>query len=256
MAITNWHQTLRLAALALCWGSLAAAAYDAPQASLAARYIRLADRQLAEARKTYAKDTNRVSHIWQLGRALFFRAEFASGESRERLAVEGIDLCERGLARHPGTAELHYYLALNQGQLAREKLFGALGLVRRMREHLLEAAASKPLLDRAGPDRCLALLHRDAPGWPISVGNRKTAVHHLAKACQLAPTFPENLIVQLESWLKWGQTDHLPTAIQATRAALGKARKELTGEEWEPYHDDWNARWSDILDRAAKHLRE
>lgn len=255
MAIFNWHRAVLIAAVVL-WRSLDATAYDVPKAGFAPEFIGHADRQVAAARKALAADTNRVEAIWRLGRALFFRAEFATGQPREELAEEGIALCERGLALAPDSPELNYYLALNQGQLAREKLFGALGLVRRMREHLLRAAAAKPGLDYAGPDRCLALLHRDAPGWPVSVGNRKEAARHLAKAYSHDPAYPENVLVLLESWQKWGEGAGLGEKIRAGEAALKKAREEFTGDEWEPHHDNWRRRWSRIIKRAAELSRD
>lgn len=229
-----------------------AAAYDAPPSSLSPKFVAVADKQLAEARKALAANTNDVARIWQLGRAIFFRAEFAAGKERGRLAEEGIAVCERGLALQPTSPECHYYLAMNQGQLAREKLFSALGLVRRMRDHLRTAAAVKPKLDHAGPDRCLALLHRDAPGWPISVGDRKEARRHVLRAYTLAPDYPENVLVLLESHLKWREANALKEQLKSGATALEKARKTLTGPEWEPYHEDWAGRWSIVEQRAAK----
>ena len=259
MAIPNWQSKHGhgLLALLLCvWITIDAPAVDAPPASLAPKYVALADRRLATAREAAAAAPEDAELAWRLGRALFFRGEFAVGDDRERLAEEGIAVCERGLAKVPESAELHYYLALNQGQLAREKLFGALGLVRQMRDHLLAAAKAKASLDHAGPDRCLALLFRDAPGWPISVGNNKEARRHLNKCYLLAPEYPENLLVLLESWIEWGETEALKEKLKAGASVLEKARKQLTGEEWEPYHADWAGRWNAFKKRAAKSLAD
>jgi hypothetical protein len=259
MAILNWNRPFsHRVLLALLWLCLAGAlpAFDAPPSSLSPKFIAIAEEQLATARKARAAEPDNVERIWELGRAIFFRAEFTSGKERTALAEEGIAVCERGLSLAPDSAECHYYLAMNQGQLAREKLFGALGLVHRMREHLRAAAAAKPRLDHGGPDRCLALLHRDAPGWPISVGNRKEARRHLTKAYLLAPEYPENALVLLESWLKWGDTESLKEKLKAGEVALAKARRELTGNEWEPYHADWAERWTEVKEQASRELAE
>lgn len=257
MATLNWQSIRRHGvAMAFLWLAMAARAYDALPASLPQKYVAQADRQLAAARKAYKADTNKVENVWRLGRALFFRAEFAVGEEREQLAEKGIAVCEQGLVLAPDSPEMHYYLAMNQGQLARERLFGALGLVRRMRDHLRTAAVAKPLLDRGGPDRCLALLHRDAPGWPISVGDKKEARRHLNKAYLLAPDYPENVLVLIESLIKWGYTDSLEEKLRSGEVALEKARKELTGTEWEVFHDDWADRWSAVKQRAEQQLAE
>ena len=49
-----------------------------------------------------------------------------------------------------------------------------------------------PNYDLAGADRALGLLYYEAPGWPLSVGNKNKARQHLQRAVKLAPTYPEN----------------------------------------------------------------
>ncbi len=230
-------------------------AAEAPSSSLSPKFAGLAEEQLRQARKNYEADPKNVARAWQLGKAYFFAGEFATDQAaRARLAEQGIAVCHRALAAKPDSAETGYYHALNQGQLARTKLFGALSLVRHIEGGLRKAARSKPKLDFAGPDRCLGLLYRDAPGWPISVGSHKKAKSHLLKTIALVPEYPENILVLLETWIKWKDYRQLKADLPAGAAVLEQARKNLTGREWEPYWDDWNRRWGAIRKRAAKML--
>ena len=64
---------------------------------------------------------------------------------------------------------------MNLGQLARTELLGALKLVKEMEREFKTAADLDKQFDYAGPERCLGLLYRDAPGWPASIGSRRKA---------------------------------------------------------------------------------
>src|SRR5204863_6138936 len=116
-------------------------------------------------------------------------------------AIEG---CERALGTNEANAALHYYLAMNQGQLARTKGFGALKLVREMEKEFSRAAELDSHFDYAGPDRNLGSLYLDAPGWPTSIGNHSKARQHLMRAVQLAPDYPDNHLCLLEGYIKLG----------------------------------------------------
>lgn len=232
-----------------------AMAYDAPPSSLHPRFAPYAHELLKEAKRKHEADPKDVELAWRLGQAYFFAGEFATNNtSKASLAESGIAACEIALTAAPMSAEANYYYALNQGQLARTKLFAALGLVRQMQQKLTFTSNTKPKLDHAGADRCLALLYRDAPGWPISIGNKRKARAHLAKLKQLAPDFPENVIVWLETWIKWQDKESLARDLPGAGAVLKEARKKLTGKEWTPYWDDWDGRWKVIQEKARQLL--
>ena len=125
----------------------------------------------------------------------------ASSE-RARVAQEGIAACEQVLARHPRSAQAHYYLAMDLGQLARTKSLGALRLLGRMETEYLAARNLDENYDNAGADRGLGLLYSEAPSF--SVGSRSKAKVHPQNAVKLAPDYPENRLNLLEAYLKWG----------------------------------------------------
>ena len=80
------------------------------------------------------------------------------------------------------------------GQLARAEApsLAAYRLVRQMEREFKTAADLDKSFDYAGPERTLGLLYRDAPGWPVSIGSRRTAREYLELAAKLAPDYPGN----------------------------------------------------------------
>ena len=230
---------------------------DIPMPTLSARFADAAQVKLISARKRFQADPNNIPAAWALGEACFWRAEFAVGnEERTALADEGIAVCRALTLRAPTVPEGHYYLAMNLGQLARTKWFEALGLVKELEHGLQLAADMQPRLAHAGPDRCLGLLYRDAPGWPFSVGSRSKARQHLLKAVELAPEFPENHLVLVESWVMWKEKKTLQRDLDALAQRLPKARAQFTGEPWAAHWDDWDRRWKLIQAQAAEFLRK
>jgi len=252
-AITNWRRGLT-AFLLLC-GQLLAEAYDVPQSSLSPRFAGYANELLAKARASHEADPSDFDKAWRFGKACFFAAEFATNKTRHvQLAETGIAVCRKAVGLRPDSSEANYYLAMNLGQLARNKMLGALPLVREMEDLFLKVADRKPSLDFGGPHRCLGLLYRDAPGWPISVGSHKKAREHLIKAREVAPDYPENIIVLLETWLKFHDRRRLKNDLPRLDPVLQAARRKLTGRPWEAYWDDWENRARSIKARARKLL--
>lgn len=265
----GWRASLRPftgRCLALCLLAFPVSAFPAPPAkkpadipmpTLSARFSDAAQIKLIAARKQFQADTNSIPAAWALGQACFWRGEFAvDDDTRTTLANEGIAVCRALTIRAPTVPEGHYYLAMNLGQLARTKWLEALGLVKDLERGLKLASGMNPRLDHAGPDRCLGLLYRDAPGWPISVGSKSKARTHLLRAVELAPDFPENHLVLVETWMMWKEKKVLQRDLDTLAALLPKARKQLTGEDWAAYWDDWDRRWKEVQARAAELLRK
>lgn len=188
---------------------------------------------------------------WQFGRAAFDWAEFASrDEEREEIAKEGIAACRKSVALAPKLAAAHYYLALNLGQLARTKRLGALGIVDEMEQALTRTVQLDPRFDYGGAHRALGLLYSEAPGWPISIGNRAKARANLERAVALAPDFPENRLSLAEALLKWRDKLNFQRQVQALRELWPKAEKQFEGPEWEDEWADWRGRWRKLVESA------
>jgi tetratricopeptide (TPR) repeat protein len=192
----------------------------------------------------FAAATNN-SAAWQFARACFDFAGFATNDTgRAAIARQGIAACRELLARETNSAPGHYYLAMNEAQLAQAEApsLAAYRLVRQMEHEFKTAADLDPSFDYAGPERCLGLLYRDAPGWPFSIGSRRKAREGLEQAAKLAPDYPENHLNLAESFLQWRDSDNARSELEALDRLWPKAQTNLTGEAWEQGWDDWSTR--------------
>jgi tetratricopeptide (TPR) repeat protein len=194
-----------------------------------------------------------VEAAWQFGRACFNWAEFSTNDiQRAALAQEGIRACESAIEQEPDSAPANYYLGMNQGQLARTMNLGALKLVTRMDSHFQKARELRPDFDQGGPDRNLGLLYLEAPGWPVSVGNRSKARSHLHKAVEVAPLFPENRLNLMEAYDRWDQSKLLQRELIRWDENLEAARLEFSGSRWQEQWEGWEQRIKLLRDHLSK----
>ncbi|HYT59580.1 MAG TPA: hypothetical protein VEL06_05385 [Haliangiales bacterium] len=216
-------------------------------------FARRAEENYQEARKRFENNTNDAEAAWQFGRACFDWADFAKDDDqREAIATQGIAACRSLTARDPKSAPGHYYLAMDLAQLAQTKTLGALRIVEEMEREFQLTADLDAKFDYAGADRNLGLLYFQAPGWPISIGDKSKARKHLERAVELAPGYPENHLCLLEAYLKWGDRKKIQRELRASDELLPKARKEFTGEAWAQSWADWEIRWKRIQEKARK----
>ena len=217
---------------------------------------RWADIRLAEARKRLATNSNQADLRLKLTAAIFDRAEFAKDDDeREALAKEGIVLARQLIATNPKLAGAHQYLGMNLGQLARTKLLGALSLVDQMEAAFKTAKALDVTFDHAGPDRCLGLLYRDAPGWPTSIGNRSKAREHLRAAAELRPNHPENRLNLLESAFMWKDRPLAALEYRALLQLMPAMTDAFPGDDWLSNRVDWAKRWAEAKERFRNSSR-
>ena len=153
------------------------------------------------------------------------------------MAQAGIAACRHLLARDPKSAAGHYYLAMDFGQLAEAEApsIAAYKLVQEIEREFKAAAELDERFDYAGPPRCLGLLYRDAPGWPVSIGSKRKAREWLEHAAALAPEYPENQLNLAESQLRWHQPVEAEEDIEKTGRHLARrpdqSRRRSLGAE-------------------------
>ena len=205
------------------------------------------------ARVEFEAGTGDIDLAWQFGRACFDWAEFSTNDAqRAALAREGIDACKQALEVDPDMAAAHYYLAMNQGQRARTMSLGALKLVHEMETHFLRAKELEPAFDEAGPDRNLGLLYREAPGWPVSLGNRSKAKVHLGQAVEVAPDFPENRLNLMEAYARWHKPKLLKRELEAWDNRVDAARTKFSGNQWYWAWQAWDERLAELKQRLPQ----
>jgi hypothetical protein len=191
----------------------------------------------------------------EFGRLCFDYAEFATNSAqRATLAIQGIAAMRDFIARKPGLAAGHYYLAMNLGQMARTEMLGALTLVKEMEGEFKVAQDDDEHWDYAGPARNLGELYFQAPGWPTSIGSRHKARYWLERAVVLAPEYPENHLNLLEAYLKWGDTNGVQRELKALEDIWPAARLNFTGRRWESDLADWKQRRIQLTEEATQWL--
>jgi len=229
-------------AIFLAAGALAARAADDQEKM----FVQHTQAEYHRTQAEYRAKTNDNAVAWQFARACFEYADIvADSDQRASIANQGIDACKQLLARDPKSAPGHYYLAMNMGELARTKMLGALKLVREMEVEFKTALDLNDHFDFGGPARSLALLYRESPGWPTSIGSKRKAATCLQQAMKIAPEFPENRLVLIETYLKWRDTDSARKELDALDTAWPEAQKSFTGEQWEHDWVDWTNRRDD-----------
>ncbi len=235
-------------ALALSGGTPSAHAAPSAQSSqpvLVQEYINYVTTNFLAAEARYRREPNNAEAAWQLGRAIFDRADYATNSvERAQLAEEGIAACEVAVSHEPKLAAAHYYLGMDLGQLARTKSVGALKIVKRMEKEFLAARDLDAKFDYAGPDRNLGLLYREAPPV-LSIGSRKDARQHLQRAVELVPQYPENQLNLIEAFIMWSELAEAQRSSKALDAIWAAASTNLVGVAW-------SGSWKDWEDRRAK----
>ncbi len=205
-----------------------------------------------EGKGQFAAQPTNLIIAWQFARACFERADYSTDDAqRAALAGQGIAASRRAIQIHSNSAAAWFYLGVNLGQLARTKLFTALGLLDEMESAWERSIAIDPRFHFAAAERSLGLLYLDAPGWPVSLGSRNKARRHLQNAVTLSPEYPENHLCWLETRWRWGEHKAVQAQLAAVESALASARTNFAGTLWSHDWEDWNARWNKIKIRAG-----
>ena len=201
--------------------------------------------EFARTQKVFLADTNNVTNGWQFARACYELADSATNEtSRAKFSRQGIAACQTVLTHDPKSAPAHYYLAMNFGELAQAEApsLAAYKLVHEVEREFKTAAALDEKFDHAGPVRNLGELYFQAPGWPLSVGNKRKAREWLDRAAVLAPDYPENQINLAELHLKWRERTEAEKALKAVERVWPSVQTNFPGVAWESLRDEWSRR--------------
>jgi tetratricopeptide (TPR) repeat protein len=197
------------------------------------------------AKSELSRHPNDPAAAWHLGRASFDWALFATNTDQHAdVARTGIAACQQAIALVPDSAPAHYYLAMDYGELAdaEQPSLAAYRLIKDIEREFKLASTLDERIDFGGPPRSLGMLYRDAPGWPISIGNKHKAREYLEHAASLFPDFPENQLVLVESYLHWHQREEAESAWKKLSALWPAAQTNFTGAAWEQNWDDWTTR--------------
>jgi len=197
------------------------------------------------AQTNYIIHTNNPAIACQYASACFDLTDYSTNDTeRAKMAQLGIDACRQVLAADPKSAPGHYYLAMNLGELAQAEApsLAAYRLVHEVEHEFKTAGELDERLDHAGPARNLGELYFQAPGWPLSIGNKHKAKELLERAVVLAPDWPENQLNLLEARLKWRQRTEAAATIKTLKTLWPTARLKYAGPDYDRDWVDWPIR--------------
>lgn len=162
-------------------------------------------------------------------------SERASPRRRATLIEEAVLLGERCIANWPGNAHCEYALALALGMKVREWPTYAHDLLPKVVGHLENAVKTDPALDRAGPERVLAMLLVRAPGWPAGPGDPETGLEVARSAASREPGYAPNWLAVAEAADATGDEASREQAAQkaAELAKQAAAAGERDAAEWQ-----------------------
>jgi hypothetical protein len=152
-----------------------------------------------------------------------------SDRRRAELAVEAVEAGQRCGAVAPGDPACDYALGVALGVQARERPTTVKRGLAAMVQRLEAAAAADPRLDRAGPDRVLALVLVRAPGWPVGPGDPEAGLARARRAVALFPDHAPNQLALAEALLATGGAGEGQAAAQRGLELAEKAA--AAGEE-------------------------
>lgn len=256
---TMWNRLIHVPGLTLlpllcCLAGPARAVEPASPASAAlTNAVARAEKDLAATRQSFATEPTNSIAAWHLGRACFTWGKLLPDPAaKEKIFTEGVAACRRSIALDPKSAPGHYYLGMNIGRIADLKRnLAAFRMVREVEKSFERVRALDEKFSHAGADRNLGLLYQHAPGWPLSVGDKKLGRQHLTRAVELAGDYPENRLNLAEAALDWKDLKLVETELAALEKLWPIAKTNLIGPEWEFDWQDWEMRRADLERKLA-----
>lgn len=160
----------------------------------------------------------RVDAHWKLLRAMYFEAQYASGEGEAQSAgferavqttQASFIVLEESTARASNNdlARLHFWSALIWGAWGQERnLLTAVrkGVANQLRRHGEAAIALDPNVERGGGHRLMSRLHASVPRVPFLTGwvDRDRIFPEMLLAYEVAPDFPGNHLLMAVTLLE------------------------------------------------------
>ena len=167
----------------------------------------------------------------KLSNAYFYVGLFAEeGSSARKDAFEkGVEYGKEAITLNPDALYGNFWYASNLGYLGMiQGVLSSLASIDPFRKSMEIVLKANENFFRAGPHRALGRLYHQAPGWPISIGNKNKAGEHLERAVELAGDFFANRLYLAEFYVDMGKRD---AAIEQLQWAAGAELNSLHVKE-------------------------
>jgi tetratricopeptide (TPR) repeat protein len=157
-----------------------------------------------------------ILNLWETGQPTDF-PNYQAG-------AWGPEAAENLLAQQPDGVAGHYWKALNLSGLADVNRLRGFKLLAQIMDELKRSLALDETYDQAGAHRVLGRIYFEAPGWPVSVGDKEKSLEQLTAAVRLAPDNSTNHLYLAETLLAMGRKaparGELEKVLQARRHAI------------------------------------
>lgn len=146
----------------------------------------------------------------KLSAVYFYRGLFAEEGSkvREDYFDRGVESGKEAITLNPRAIYGNFWYASNLGYLGLCRgMLASLASIDPFHKSMQVVLKENENFYFAGPHRALGRLYHQAPGWPLSIGNKNKAGEHLEKAVELAPNFFNNRLYLGEYLLEMGKRE-------------------------------------------------
>ena len=169
--------------------------------------------------------------LTRLTRTSFILGDLAPISERGRCYEKGLAYADKLLAHEPNGVAGHYWKAMNLRGLADvgTRMQG-FKLLPKIMEELKRVLALDQTYDDAGAHRVIGRIYLEAPGWPISVGDKQKSLTHLTATVRLAPNNSTNHLYLAETMLDMGKKDEARAELQKV---LQEGQHALTPKDLE-----------------------
>jgi len=172
--------------------------------------------------------------LWLIAKAYLYLGDRIEDDILETFET-GKEYADAAVEMLPGSPHPHFWQASLMGRIGQTRgILSSLFMVRPMKEALDKALE----LDESYADAhwVLSQLYHQAPGFPLSIGNKKLALEHAEKSVELDP---DNLEYQIQLAVALEYNGRKKEAVQVLDDLLAnpalKAKPELKAEA-EEYH--------------------
>lgn len=128
--------------------------------------------------------------LWRMAKGYLYLADRSPDDQQLELYEKGKEYAEQSVLVTPNSPDAHFWLGALIGRVGQAKgILNSLFMVRPLKESLDRVLELDP--DYADAYFALSQLYLQAPGWPLSIGDRKEALVTAEQAVGLDPDDPE-----------------------------------------------------------------
>lgn len=137
-----------------------------------------------------ADEPDNGTALWVMAKAKLYLGDRVEKDKRLEIYESGKEFAEQATEIATNSADAYYWLAALTGRVGQTKgILNSLFMIGPLKEALDSAIELDA--DFADPYFAMSQLYQQAPGWPLSLGNKDLALEYAEKAVELDPGDPE-----------------------------------------------------------------